>query len=473
MFMRKLFTLFLFLYSLAVQAQDSPVVKWSVLSTEMVDSLHYKIKLLGEIRQGWHVYAKDSIDQINAPAVSVDDDSVQLGSLDILSAALSYTDPVFDNQKKNIFKERIEIIQLIHLRTIQGQLKFKLNYFTGTKQDFIPEEIFLDIVLRDDLQSKGPARILIPSIDLKNPILDCGSVPATKNKGLLSIFFLGVLAGLLALITPCVFPMIPLTVSFFIKKSTTRKDAIRNASMYGLFILIIYILLSLPFHFLDNLNPELLNNISTNTYLNIIFFAVFIFFAFSFFGFYEIGLPSSFSTGADKKAGTGNQLGIFFMALTLALVSFSCTGPILGSLLVGSLSTNGGAIQLTAGMAGFGLALALPFTLLAFFPKILHSFPKSGGWLNTVKIVFGFLELGLAFKFLSNADMADHWGILKREIFIAIWVLTSAAISLYLFGWIKFKSDSSVQKISLIRKFFGIFFGSIAIYLTPGLTSTK
>ncbi len=471
--MRKLFTLFLFLFSLAVQAQDSAVVKWSVLSTEMVDSLHYKIKILGEIRPGWHVYANDSIDQINAPAVSVDDDSVQLGSLDILSAALSYADPVFDNQKKNIFKERIEIIQLIHLRTIQGQLKIKLNYFTGSKQEFIPEEKILDIVLRDDIQSKGPARIQIPSMDLKNPVLDCGSIPATKNKGLWGIFFLGVLAGLLALITPCVFPMIPLTVSFFIKKSTTRKDAIRNASMYGLFIFIIYILLSLPFHFLDNLNPELLNNISTNTYLNIIFFAVFIFFAFSFFGFYEIGLPASFSTGADKKAGTGNLLGIFFMALTLALVSFSCTGPILGSLLVGSLSTNGGAIQLTAGMAGFGLALALPFTLLAFFPKILQSFPKSGGWLNTVKIVFGFLELGLAFKFLSNADLADHWGILKREIFIAIWVLTSAAISLYLFGWIKFKSDSSVQKTSLIRKFFGILFGLVAIYLTPGLTPTK
>jgi thiol:disulfide interchange protein DsbD len=197
-----------------------------------------------------------------------------------------------------------------------------------------------------------------------------------------------------------------------------------------------------PFHFLDSLNPEILNNISTNVYLNVFFFVIFIVFAFSFFGYYEISLPGSMSSGADSKAGSGNIAGIFFMALTLALVSFSCTGPILGSLLAGSLSADGGAMQLTSGMAGFGLALALPFALFALFPNLLHSLPKSGGWLNTVKVVLGFVELALAFKFLSNADLVMHWGILKREIFIGIWILTGAGLTLYLFGLIKFKHDS-------------------------------
>jgi thiol:disulfide interchange protein DsbD len=214
--------------------------------------------------------------------------------------------------------------------------------------------------------------------------------------------------------------MIPLTVSFFTKKASSKKVGIKNAFLYGFFIFFIYVLLSLPFHFLDSINPEFLNNISTNVYLNVIFFLIFIFFAFSFFGFYEITLPASLSTGADTKAGSGNIIGIFFMALTLALVSFSCTGPILGSLLAGSLASDGGAMQLTFGMGGFGLALAMPFALFALFPNWLNSLPKSGGWLNSVKVVLGFLELALAFKFLSNADLVKHWGLLKREIFIGI-----------------------------------------------------
>ncbi|WP_315820909.1 cytochrome c biogenesis protein CcdA [Paraflavitalea speifideaquila] len=194
----------------------------------------------------------------------------------------------------------------------------------------------------------------------------------------MGIFILGFLGGLIGLLTPCVFPMIPLTVSFFTKQSPTRSKGIFNAVMYGVFILLIYVILSIPFHFLDSNNPEILNTISTNIWLNLFFFVVFVVFALSFFGLFEIGVPGGLANKTDSKAGTGGLVGIFFMALTLALVSFSCTGPILGSLLAGSLSTDGGAMQLTMGMAGFGLALALPFTVFALFPSLLKSLPRSG-----------------------------------------------------------------------------------------------
>jgi len=281
------------------------------------------------------------------------------------------------------------------------------------------------------------------------------------------------LGGLVALLTPCVFPMIPLTVSFFTKKAQSKKKGIKNAFTYGFFIFLIYVLLSAPFHFIQSLDPEILNNISTNPYLNVLFFVIFIVFALSFFGLYEITLPGSLSSGVDSKAGVGNLAGIFFMALTLALVSFSCTGPILGSLLAGSLTADGGAWQLTAGMGGFGLALALPFALFALFPHWLNSLPKSGGWLNTVKVVLGFLELALALKFLSNADLVMHWGILKREVFIGIWIIIFAGLTLYLFGLIKFSHDSPIKKLHPFRIFLGVVVGAFTLYLVPGVTNTK
>jgi thiol:disulfide interchange protein DsbD len=289
-----------------------------------------------------------------------------------------------------------------------------------------------------------------------------------------TIFLLGFVGGLIALLTPCVFPMIPLTVSFFTKGAKTRKLGLINAIMYGAFIFLIYLLLSLPFHLIDSVNPEILNSISTNPILNIVFFVIFIVFAFSFFGYYEITLPNSWSSKLDQKAtSVGGIIGIFFMALTLALVSFSCTGPILGSLLGGSLTADGGATMLTFGMGGFGLALALPFALFALFPNWLNSLPKSGGWLNTVKIILGFLELGLAFKFLSNADLVEHWGILKREVFIGIWISIGIAMVLYLFGKIRFPHDGSVQKLGKGRIIFGVFTLAFVIYLVPGLTNTS
>jgi thiol:disulfide interchange protein len=290
-----------------------------------------------------------------------------------------------------------------------------------------------------------------------------------SSNGLFGIFLLGFVGGLLALLTPCVFPMIPLTVSFFTKQSKNKKKGIFNAILYGFFIVFIYILLSLPFHFLDNLDPEILNTISTNVWLNIFFFVVLVFFAFSFFGFYEITLPSSWGNKMDSASSVGGIIGIFFMALTLAIVSFSCTGPILGSLLASSLTSDGGATQLTAGMSGFGLALALPFALFALFPSWLNSLPKSGGWLNTTKVVLGFLELALAFKFLSNADLVAHWDLLKREVFIGIWIVIFIGLALYLFAKIKFPHDSPIKKLSFSRLSFGVLIVSFIIYISPGV----
>lgn len=293
------------------------------------------------------------------------------------------------------------------------------------------------------------------------------------NDSNLTLFLLGFVGGLIALLTPCVFPMIPLTVSFFTKGAKTKKLGLINAILYGAFIFLIYLLLSIPFHLLDSVNPEILNNISTNPYLNVTFFVIFMIFAFSFFGYYEITLPNSWSSRLDQKAtSVGGVVGIFFMALTLALVSFSCTGPILGSLLGGSLSSDGGATMLTFGMGGFGLALALPFALFALFPNWLNSLPKSGGWLNTVKIVLGFLELGLAFKFLSNADLVQHWGILRREVFIGIWILIGIGLVLYLFGKLRFPHDGPLQRLGKGRLFAGIITLAFVVYLIPGLTNS-
>ena len=263
--------------------------------------------------------------------------------------------------------------------------------------------------------------------------------------------------------------MIPLTVSFFTKQTKNRRKGISNALLYGLFITGIYLLLSLPFHFLDSLDPEILNSISTNVWLNVFFFVIFLFFAISFFGYFDLTLPHSWSNKMDNASNIGGIVGTFFMALTLAIVSFSCTGPILGSLLVGALSSDGGALQLTFGMVGFGTALALPFTLFALFPNWLNTLPKSGGWLNTVKVVLGFLEIALALKFLSNADMVAHWGFLKREVFVGLWILIFIGLALYLIGKIKFPHDAPIQKPSGVRIASGTASFLFAAYLISGL----
>jgi len=310
-------------------------------------------------------------------------------------------------------------------------------------------------------------------LDLKNTSLLKDTTNDSGDSSLFNIFFLGFAGGLLALLTPCVFPMIPLTVSFFTKQSQSKSKGIANAILYGLFIVLTYVLLSVPFHLIDGLDPNVLNTISTNVWLNIFFFVVLVFFSGSFFGYYEITLPSSWGNKMDAASNVGGISGIFFMALTLAIISFSCTGPILGSLLAGSITATGEtANQLTAGMSGFGAALALPFALFALFPSWLNSLPKSGGWLNTTKVILGFLELAFAFKFLSNSDLVGHWGIFKREVFIGIWIVIFIGLTLYLFAKIKFPHDSPVKKLSFSRISFGVLVGAFVVYLIPGVLKT-
>ncbi|MGE5944842.1 MAG: protein-disulfide reductase DsbD family protein, partial [Flavobacteriales bacterium] len=257
------------------------------------------------------------------------------------------------------------------------------------------------------------------------------------------------------------------------KSGANKSAGVSKAILYGFFILAVYLILSIPFHLLDSINPDILNDISTNVTLNIIFFLVFVFFAFSFFGYYELTIPASWTNKTSKGENVGGVLGIFFMALTLALVSFSCTGPILGSLLAGSLTADGGAWQLTAGMGGFGLALGLPFALFAMFPNMMNALPKSGGWLNTSKVVLGFFELALAFKFLSNADLVQHWGLLKIEVFLGLWIIIFAGLALYAFGKIKFPHDSPLKKLSFSRIASGILVASFVLYLASGFRVNK
>ncbi len=465
------------LFSFTVSAQDT-LVSWKA-SAVRSSATTYQLTVKGVMKKGFHIYAKDDADGLAGLTLVLKDASVTQGAVAISPAFAEFKDPIFENNKK-IISDTISLSLPITIKgDVPAAVRLMLNYEVADDANFIPEEQQVSVSLEGGVAVNNTNRILIPTINLDKPLSDCkvesssASAADNKSKGLLTLFALGFLGGLVALLTPCVFPMIPLTVSFFTKKATSRKAGIRNAFLYGFFIFFIYVLLSLPFHFLDSLNPEILNNISTNVYLNVFFFVIFIVFALSFFGFYEITLPGSMSSGADSKAGAGNIVGIFFMALTLALVSFSCTGPILGSLLAGSLSADGGAMQLTSGMAGFGLALALPFALFALFPNLLSSLPKSGGWLNTVKVVLGFVELALAFKFLSNADLVMHWGLLKREIFIGLWVLIFGGLTLYLFNLIKFKHDSPLKKLPIIRLILAIVTGLFTLYLVPGVTNTK
>lgn len=476
--LRILVTAFVFvlLPSIGLLAQDSSHVNWTATAAKTAPG-KFEVTLKGQVKTGWHLYAKpDATVGLAGVVVKAQDESVNADTISFVSALEDYRDPIFENSNQKVARENVEIKMTINVGAqVPDAVKLQVTYDVAQKDNFIPEEQQVSVKLEGGVAVKVDDKIIIPSISLDKPanetiIVSSGSNDA-KSKGLGGIFVLGFLGGLVALLTPCVFPMIPLTVSFFTKKAASRKAGVRNAFLYGFFIFLIYVLLSLPFHFIGNINPELFNNISTNVYLNVAFFIVFIVFALSFFGLFEITLPGAVSNTADSKAGVGSIAGIFFMALTLAIVSFSCTGPILGSLLAGSLSSDGGAMQLTSGMAGFGLALALPFALFAMFPNWLNALPKSGGWLTTVKVVLGFLEVALAFKFLSNADLVMHWGILKREIFIGIWVIVFALLSLYLFGLIRFKHDSPIKKLPKVRLLLGIITSAFTLYLIPGVTN--
>jgi len=320
------------------------------------------------------------------------------------------------------------------------------------------------------LSKLDPKQLRIESLDFKNPLNDCGTAKQITDENYWTYLFLGFIGGLIALLTPCVFPMIPLTVSYFTKGSANKSKGKRDALIYGLFIFLIFVLLSLPFHLIDGIAGNVFNEISTSVWLNVFFFIIFIFFAGSFFGYYNITLPSSIANKSSKAEEAGGFIGIFFMALTLVIVSFSCTGPILGSLL-GSAVTGSTNVPmlLTFALAGFGFSWAIVFGLLALFPQALQSLPKSGGWMNTVKVVLGFIELGLALKFLSKADLVSKTFLLKRELFIAIWIIIAIALVLYLFGLIRFPHDDKKPKLSIGRKLFGLSGIVFVVYLIQGL----
>jgi cytochrome c biogenesis protein CcdA/thioredoxin-related protein len=454
-------------------AQDSSVAvkDWKVEAKSIGDG-KYELTFSATIVNNWQVYAPNQILlETRTTELRFSDSSIeQVGDFTDSGNLQKITTPVFEKQVVQVYENSLTWKSILHIKgAVPARLQGTLLYTYGKNDEFYPSTSFsFAVPLEGGIEST--ARIKIPTIDINNPVNNCGD-DGTKNKSILAIFLLGLAGGLIALLTPCVFPMIPVTVTFFTKKSQDKKKGIFNGMLYGLFIFLIYVIITLPFHIAGKTSPEIFNNISTNIWLNLLFFAVFVAFALSFFGLFEIGLPAGLANKMDSKSGLGNLTGIFFMAATLAIVSFSCTGPILGTLLVGVADQ--GAWPLTAGAAGFGLALGLPFALFAMFPNWLQSLPRSGGWMTDVKVILGFVELALAVKFLSNADLVKQWGVLKRELFIGVWALIGLLIVLYLAGKIKFSHSSPVKKFSFARIAFIVLFASITLYLVPGVTNTK
>ncbi|MEQ8220506.1 MAG: cytochrome c biogenesis protein CcdA [Arenibacter sp.] len=464
------------------QSDDNPAI-WTYEAVKITDT-EYNLIFKAEIYEGWHIYSQFTDENGSLPSEftfeKAGEDYELLGTTTENETLTEYSD-IFEVDE-TFFKEKAVFTQKIKLLN-PGVNQITVDLFYQIcKEVCIPkDEIFHisltgeEIVVAEqhvDQRSLDMSAALM--LDLKNKeLLVIGDDNAVNEKsGLWTIFVLGFLGGLIALLTPCVFPMIPLTVSFFTKQGGNRSKGIANALLYGFFIVLIYFLLSLPFHLFDSVDSQILNTIATNVWLNLFFFLIFIFFAFSFFGYYELTLPSSWANKMDSASSkVGGAFGIFFMAVTLAIVSFSCTGPILGGLLGSTALAEGDvATNLSMGMTGFGVALALPFGLFALFPTWLNSLPKSGGWMTTVKVTLGFLELVLAFKFLSNADLVGNWGIFKREIFLGIWILLFVLLSLYLFGILRFAHDGPKQRLSTGRKLTAVLTTAFAIYLILGLS---
>ena len=461
---------------LPLSAQETEPVSWSYELTKL-NSLEYQISFNAEIIDGWKLYSQFSPEE-GSVATSfefLDNDN------NYLADEIFNEDPYiigYDNVFKMdlyYFEGKANFNQSIKLNNKDvNQIKIEVEYSSCDDELCIFRNETFNIVLDKSKKIVQDDNVTLDDIKKYNSLelqLDkskYNSVDVVQSSNYFEIFIFGLLAGFLALLTPCIFPMIPLTVSYFIDQKKLKYNSLTSASLYGFFIVLIYILLSVPFHLFDSLNPNILNTISTNVYVNITFFLVFIFFAISFFGYFDIVIPSNIISGSEKKSEKGGVVGIFFMSLTLALVSFSCTGPILGSLLAGSLSSaESGAMQLSSGMLGFGFALALPFTFLAFYPKYLSLIPKSGIWLKKLKVSLGFIELALAFKFLSNADLVEGWGILKREVFLIIWILIFLTMSMYLFGSYFGKLKFNFKSLS------GWFFMFFSFYLISGLYNSR
>lgn len=520
--MKKLFSILLLVFvTLAVQAQIHQPVKWKI-KLEDSKTAEKEIVFTATIEKGWHLY------DMNLPEggpVSTSFAFETLQGAELIGQPVSNIKPtvVYDEQFAMdlrwfpgavTFTQKVKILDPKKFK-IEGEVEFmvcndetclppdresfafdskntKLTLPAEApvveKEDVTKEQPDTNLVVEEGktLTTPDPAakeeKVIVSPEKITNaltndaalwtPVIDelkafgDTTVTATDTSWLF-IFFAGFLGGLIALLTPCVWPMIPMTVSFFLKRTKDRKKAIRDALTYGLSIIVIYLVMGLLITGI--FGASALNDLSTNAIFNIIFFLLLVVFAISFFGAFEMVLPASWTTKLDSKAdSTTGILSIFFMSFTLVLVSFSCTGPIIGTLLVQAASM-GTAVGPAIGMFGFALALSIPFSLFAIFPNMLQSMPKSGGWLNSVKVVLGFLELALALKFLSVADLAYGWRLLDREVFIVLWIVIFVLLGFYLLGKIKFSHDSDVKYVSVPRLFMAIISFGFAVYMVPGL----
>ncbi|CAD0004699.1 protein-disulfide reductase DsbD family protein [Flavobacterium chungangense] len=450
---------FMVLFSSCVFGQMYNPVKWST-SVEKISETEFILKAEATIQSGWHLYGQYIEEGGPSPTLFTFDNSkkpFELIDKTTEEKGHEVMDKIF-NMKIKYFEDKALFCQKVKFNSNDVfDITAEVEFMVCDDKNCLPPA-------SEELVFKLPNAKKTPLAE--TPVVkDAPEKPKKDSRGLVSIFIIAFLSGFAALLTPCVFPMIPMTVSFFTKQSKTKAAGIRNALIYGLSIIIIYVLLgSIVTAFFG---ADSLNALSTNVWFNIIFFILLVVFACSFLGAFEIMLPNSLANKVDSQADKGGLIGIFFMALALAIVSFSCTGPIVGTLLVEAASKGG--IAPIVGMLGFSTAIALPFSLFAAFPGWLNALPKSGGWLNTVKVVLGFLELALAFKFLSNADLVLqlHW--LEREVFLAIWIAVFGVLAFYLLGKITLPHDSPLNHISVGRLSFGLIVLTFTIYLIPGL----
>ncbi|MFC4635652.1 protein-disulfide reductase DsbD family protein [Dokdonia ponticola] len=438
-------------------------VKWSG-TVEKTSDTRYILHYDAVIEAGWYVYAKDTPAGMPLNLEFIDNGKgVNLVGEIIESETKTAYDDIFEEDVIKYVGNTPQLVQQVQteLEIVKSILTYQVCKEVCIQQDFyvvhdLKKELVRFFTNYNDFENYGH----------KASSLEKEKKPEKKEeKGLWLLFFLSFLGGLAALFTPCVFPMIPMTVSFFTKQSKSRAEGIKNAIIYGLSIIIIYVVLGLAVTAI--FGETAIVEVSTSVPFNIAFFVLLVVFAISFLGAFEIMLPQSWATKVDSQADRGGLIGIFFMALALAIVSFSCTGPIVGTALVES-ATKGGIAPIIS-MLGFSLAIALPFALFAMFPGWLNSLPKSGGWLNTVKVVLGFLELALAFKFLSNADLVAQTNILEREVFLAIIIAILVGLTIYLFGKLKLPHDSDINHISVGRLLLGLTTLSLVIYMIPGL----
>jgi thiol:disulfide interchange protein len=479
--MRKIiFVLLAFLAFANGNSQILDPVKWTT-KIEKKSETNYILTFNGVIENEWHMYSQFTPDGGPLPLEVIFKN--QKGNFNLIGKAkegkttTAYNDVFEVNEtffvKTALIQQEIAVTNP-KSKTIEVELNYqvckescinlekKFSFVIPAISQAVVLPIQSDTTKNEEIASK-PEEVEKAVVSESKEIKSASK--QETQKGLWTIFIIAFLSGFAALLTPCVFPMIPMTVSFFTKQSKTRAKGIENAIIYGVAIILIYVILGLLVTWI--FGADALNALSTNVWFNIIFFLLLIIFAVSFLGAFEIMLPNSWANKVDSQADRGGIIGILFMALALAIVSFSCTGPIVGTLLVEAASKGG--IAPIIGMFGFSLALALPFMLFAMFPGWLHSLPKSGGWLNTVKVVLGFLELALAFKFLSNADLVLQLHLLEREVFLAIWIAVFGTLAFYLFGKISLPHDSPSTHISVGRLSFGLVVLTFTIYMIPGL----